>query len=161
MTPRAVEPIRKSVIVNTSAERAFALFTERFDAIKPREHNLLAVPIAETIFEPHVGGHIYDVGVDGSRCEWSRVLAFDPPTCIVFSWDIGPTWQLERDPGRTSEVEVRFIAESDRRTRVELEHRHLERHGEGWRSVADGVDGDAGWPLYLGRFADLATTDVP
>lgn len=161
MTPRAVEPIRKSVVVNTSAERAFALFTQRFDAIKPREHNLLAVPIAATIFEPRVGGHIYDVGVDGSRCEWSRVLAFDPPTRIVFSWDIGPTWQLERDPGKTSEVEVRFIAESDRRTRVELEHRHLERHGEGWRSVANGVDGDAGWPLYLGRFADLATTEVP
>lgn len=159
MTSPAVEPIRKSVVVNASAARAFALFTERFDAIKPREHNLLAVPIAETIFEPHVGGHIYDVGLDGSRCEWSRVLVFDPPLRIVFSWDIGPTWQLESDPRRTSEVEVRFIAESDDRTRVELEHRHLERHGDGWRSVAEGVEGDAGWPLYLRRYAELALAE--
>ncbi|OCB52838.1 ATPase [Mycobacterium vulneris] len=155
--PAEVEPIRKSVVVNAAADRAFALFIDRFDAIKPREHNLLAVPIAQTVFEPHVGGHIYDVGTDGSRCEWARVLIYDPPTRVVFSWDIGPTWQVETDPNRTSEVEVRFIAEAADRTRVELVHRHLERHGEGWRSVADGVGGDAGWPLYLDRFLDVVT----
>lgn len=157
MMPAEVEPIRKSVVVNAAADRAFALFIDRFDAIKPREHNLLAVPIAQTVFEPHVGGHIYDVGTDGSRCEWARVLIYDPPTRVVFSWDIGPTWQVETDPNRTSEVEVRFIAEAADRTRVELVHRHLERHGEGWRSVADGVGGDAGWPLYLDRFLDVVT----
>lgn len=158
MSPSAAEPVRKQIVVNTGVERAFRLFVDQFDAIKPREHNLLAVPIAETVFEPRVGGHIYDVGVDGSRCEWSRVLAYDPPTRVVFSWDIGPTWQLETDPATTSEVEVRFIAESADRTRVELEHRHLERHGTGWRAVADGIGGDAGWPLYLSRYAELAGT---
>lgn len=158
MSPSAAEPVRKQIVVNTGVERAFRLFVDQFDAIKPREHNLLAVPIAETVFEPRVGGHIYDVGVDGSRCEWSRVLAYDPPTRVVFSWDIGPTWQLETDLATTSEVEVRFIAESADRTRVELEHRHLERHGTGWRAVADGIDGDAGWPLYLSRYAELAGT---
>jgi len=156
MNPSGVEPIRKSIVVNTGVERAFALFIDQFDAIKPREHNLLSVPIAETVFEPRAGGHVYDVGVDGSRCEWSRVLAYEPPSRVVISWDIGPTWQLEADPAKTSEVEVRFIAESDDRTRVELEHRHLDRHGEGWQAVADGVDGDAGWPLYLRRYGDLA-----
>ena len=156
MNPSGVEPIRKSIVVNTGVERAFALFIDQFDAIKPREHNLLSVPIAETVFEPRAGGHVYDVGVDGSRCEWSRVLAYEPPSRVVISWDIGPTWQLEADPAKTSEVEVRFIAESDDRTRVELEHRHLERHGEGWQAVADGVDGDAGWPLYLSRYGNLA-----
>jgi uncharacterized protein YndB with AHSA1/START domain len=156
MNPSGVEPIRKSIVVNTGVERAFALFIDQFDAIKPREHNLLSVPIAETVFEPRAGGHVYDVGVDGSRCEWSRVLAYEPPSRVVISWDIGPTWQLEADPAKTSEVEVRFIAESDDRTRVELEHRHLDRHGEGWQAVADGVDGDAGWPLYLSRYGDLA-----
>src|ERR1700730_10972035 len=160
MTSPAVEPIRKSVVVNTDVERAFALFTNGFDAVKPREHNLLTVPIAETVFEPRVGGHIYDVGLDGSRCEWSRVLVFNPPHRVVFSWDIGPTWQLETDPSKTSEVEVRFIAESDQRTRVELEHRHLERHGTDWRAVAEGVDGIAGWPLYLNRYVDLALREV-
>jgi hypothetical protein len=78
---------------------------------------------------------------------------------VVFSWDIGPTWQLEGDPAKTSEVEVRFIAEAKERTRVELEHRHLERHGAGWRGVADGVDGQAGWPLYLSRYAEVVATE--
>jgi uncharacterized protein YndB with AHSA1/START domain len=160
VTERIVEPIRKSVVVNAGVERAFALFIDRFDAIKPREHNLLSVPIAETVFEPRVGGHIYDKGVDGSRCDWSRVLVYEPPVRVVFSWDIGPTWQLETDPARTSEVEVRFLAESSDMTRVELEHRHLERHGTGWQAVADGVDGDAGWPLYLHRYVELAMTDA-
>jgi uncharacterized protein YndB with AHSA1/START domain len=152
-----VQPIRKSVTVNAPVEQAFALFVDRFDSIKPREHNLLAVPIAKTVFEPRIGGHIYDVGDDGSECRWARVLAYEPPTRLMFSWDIDPTWQLEPDPARTSEVEVRFIAESDARTRVELEHRHLERHGSGWRSVADGVEGEAGWPLYLHRYAEAVT----
>ena len=74
---------------------------------------------------------------------------------MVFTWDIGPTWQLEPDPSRASEVEVRFTAESDQRTRVDLEHRKLDRHGPGWQAVAEGVDGDAGWPLYLGRYTHL------
>lgn len=160
MTKRVSESIRKSVVVNAGVERAFALFIDRFDAIKPREHNLLSAPIAETVFEPHVGGHIYDVGVDGSRCEWSRVLVYEPPSRVVFSWDIGPTWKLETDPALTSEVEVRFFAESTASTRVELEHRHLDRHGIGWQAVADGVDGDAGWPLYLRRYVDLAMTEA-
>jgi uncharacterized protein YndB with AHSA1/START domain len=155
-----ISPIRKSVVVNAGVERAFALFVDKFDAIKPREHNLLAAPIAETVFEPRVGGHIYDVGIDGSRCEWARVLAYEPPSRVVFSWDIGPTWQLESDPTKTSEVEVRFIAESSDRTRVELEHRHLDRHGTGWRSVADGVGGDEGWPLYLSRYVEMAMTEA-
>jgi uncharacterized protein YndB with AHSA1/START domain len=160
VTERVSESIRKSVVVNAGVERSFALFIDRFDAIKPREHNLLSVPIAETVFEPRVGGHIYDIGVDGSRCEWSRVLVYEPPLRVVFSWDIGPTWELENDPARTSEVEVRFFAESAATTRVELEHRHLDRHGTGWQAVADGVDGAAGWPLYLGRYVDMAMTEA-
>jgi uncharacterized protein YndB with AHSA1/START domain len=147
--------VAHDVVVNAPIERAFAVFTERFGDFKPREHNLLAVPIAETVFEPRVGGHIYDRGVDGSVCRWARILAYEPPNRVLFSWDIGPTWQLEADQSKTSEVEVRFTAESDERTRVDLEHRHLYRHGPGWESVADGIDGDAGWPLYLDRYARL------
>lgn len=148
------------VVVNAPIERAFAVFTERFGAIKPREHNLLAVPIAETVLEPRVGGHIYDRGVDGSVCRWARILAFEPPRRLVFAWDIGATWQLETDPAKASEVEVRFTAQSAERTLVEIEHRHLDRHGPGWQSLADGVDGDAGWPLYLGRYTQLLGTEV-
>jgi uncharacterized protein YndB with AHSA1/START domain len=107
------------------------------------------------VFEPRVRGHIYDRAVDGSECRWARILAYEPPHRVVFSWDIGPQWQIETDPERTSEVEVRFVAESENRTRVELEHRHVDRHGPGWQSLSEGVDGDEGWPLYLARYAAL------
>jgi uncharacterized protein YndB with AHSA1/START domain len=155
MTQIRSETIRHDVVVDAPLDRAFRVFTEKFGDFKPREHNLLSVPIAETVFEAHVGGHIYDRGVDGSLCKWARIVAFEPPNRVVFTWDIGPTWQVETDLSRTSEVEVRFTAESGERTRVELEHRHIERHGDGWESVAAGVGGDGGWPLYLGRYAGL------
>jgi uncharacterized protein YndB with AHSA1/START domain len=147
--------VRSEIVVNAPVERAFTVFTADFGRIKPREHNLLAVDIADTVLEAREGGRIYDRGVDGSECVWARVLAFEPPHRLVFSWDIGPTWQVETDPGRSSEVEVRFVAETPERTRVELEHRHLERHGQGWEGVRDGVGADQGWPLYLQRYASL------
>jgi uncharacterized protein YndB with AHSA1/START domain len=149
--------VRKDIVVDVPLEHAFAAFTERFGDFKPPEHNLLDVAIAETVFEPRVGGHIYDRGIDGSECRWARVLAYDPPDRVVFSWDIGPQWQLEPDPENTSEVEVRFVADGPDRTRVELEHRHIDRHGPGWQAVSGAVDGGQGWPLYLDRFASLVS----
>jgi uncharacterized protein YndB with AHSA1/START domain len=146
--------IRTDVVVDAPQDRAFRVFTEQFDMIKPREHNMLEVDIADSVFEPREGGRVYDRGVDGSECQWARVLAYEPPDRIVITWDISPRWQIEDDLSRASEVEVRFIAESAERTRVELEHRHLDRHGEGWESLSEGVAGDQGWPLYLSRFAD-------
>ncbi len=154
-TQSADMSVRNSIVVDAPIERAFSVFTEDFGSVKPREHNLLGVDIAETVFEPRVGGHLYDRGVDGSECRWSRVLAYEPPNRLVISWDISPQWQLETDLDKTSEVEVRFVAEGPERTRVELEHRHLERHGEGWEAVRDGVASDGGWPLYLQRFAEV------
>jgi uncharacterized protein YndB with AHSA1/START domain len=145
---------KTDIVVDVSQERAFRVFTEEFDRIKPREHNMLDVDIAESVFEPHVGGHIYDRGVDGSECRWARVLAYEPPERLVFTWDISPHWQLETDLARASEVEVRFISESPDRTRVELEHRNLDRHGDGWEGLREGVGGADGWPLYLSRYAD-------
>ena len=157
MSQDVATPVRKHVVVDVPVEKAFAAFTERLGDFKPPEHNLLSVPIAETVFEPFVGGHIVDRGEDGSECRWARVLAFDPPERVVFSWDISPQWQIVTDPDEASEVEVRFVAETPQRTRVELEHRHLDRHGPGWEAVRDGVETDGGWPLYLERFASVAS----
>lgn len=156
MTQEAVAQVRKSILVEVPIEKAFDVFMQRFGDFKPPEHNLLGVPIAETVFEARVGGHIYDRGEDGTECRWARVLAYDPPHRVVFSWDIGPTWQLETDPENSSEVEVRFVAEGTG-TRVELEHRHLDRHGPGWQAVSEGVESEGGWPLYLERYARLLT----
>jgi uncharacterized protein YndB with AHSA1/START domain len=156
MTTQAQDTsVRTQVVVDVPIERAFSVFTEDFDSIKPREHNMLAVEIAETVFEAREGGRIYDRGVDGSECQWARVLAYEPPDRVVFSWDITPQWQIESDHEKTSEVEVRFISETPERTRVELEHRNLDRHGEGWESARDSVGSEGGWPLYLQRFAEL------
>jgi uncharacterized protein YndB with AHSA1/START domain len=154
-TPAQQTSTTTRVVVDAPIERAFRVFTADFDRIKPREHNLLGTEIAETVFEPHVGGSIYDRAVDGRLCRWARVLAFEPPHRIVFTWDISPHWQLETDLDKTSEVEVRFVSESPNRTRVELEHRNLERHGAGWESERDAIAGDGGWPLYLQRYVDL------
>jgi uncharacterized protein YndB with AHSA1/START domain len=155
MTQADAATIRRQIMVNAPIERAFAVFTGRFGDFKPPEHNLLGAPIAETVFEPRAGGSIVDRAADGSECRWARILVFEPPDRVVFSWDISPRWTIETDQAQTSEVEVRFYPESPTRTRVELEHRHLDRHGPGWEAVADGVAGPEGWPLYLARFTAL------
>jgi uncharacterized protein YndB with AHSA1/START domain len=144
--------VRHSVVIEAPIERAFDVFTQDFDRIKPREHNLLGVDIAESVFEPRVGGYVLDRGVDGSECRWARVLAYERPHRVLFSWDISPHWQIESDIDRASEVEVRFIAETATRTRVQLEHRNLDRHGQDWEALRDGVGGNEGWPLYLQRY---------
>ena len=151
--------MRKEIVVDAPVERAFAVFTERIGDFKPPEHNLLQVPIAVTVFEPRVGGHIIDRGADGTECRWASILAYDPPHRVAFSWNIGPSWQIEPDPANRSEVEVRFTALGDDRTRVELEHRNIDRHGPGWQAVHDGIEGEAGWPLYLSRYASLFTEE--
>lgn len=158
MTSSDVTVVRREIVVDTSKAAAFALFTERFGDFKPPEHNLLGAPITETVFEPRVGGHIYDRAGDGTECRWARILSYEPPDRVVFSWDISPHWQVETDPERASEVEVRFVEETPTRTRLELEHRNLGRHGPGWEGVRDGVADASGWPLYLERYRALTTS---
>src|SRR5713101_3694228 len=154
-TPTADTTVHASIVVDAPLARAFKVFTEDFGSFKPPEHNMLGVEIAETVFEPRVGGRLYDRGVDGSTCNWARVLIYEPPNRVVLSWDISPTWQIETDPTKTSEWEVRFSAETSERTRVDIEHRNLDRHGDGWEGVREGVAGDQGWPLYIRRYATL------
>ena len=129
------------IIVEAPIERAFSVFTEEMESWWDPEHHLIEA--AEMVVEPRVGGHIFDRAADGSECHWSRVLAYDPPSLFVFSWDINTRWEIETDLEKTSEVAVTFTAEAPGRTRVELEHRHLDRHGEGWEGMRDAVG--QGW----------------
>jgi uncharacterized protein YndB with AHSA1/START domain len=155
MTAQAQDTsVRARIVVDVPIEHAFAVFTANA-RWKPPEHNLLGVEIAESIFEAYEGGYVYDRGVDGSECRWARVLVYEPPDRIVLGWLITPEWRIDLEAGATSEVEVRFLAEAPERTRVEIQHRHLERHGQGWESLRDAVGAPGGWPLYLRRFADL------
>ncbi len=151
--------VRSSIVVEVPIDRAFAVFTREIGSWWPPEHHILEGELAEMVFEPRVGGHVYDRGVDGSECRWARVLAFEPPHRIVISWDISLQWQVESDPTRASEVEVRFASEAPGRTRVELEHRKLHHHGEGWEQMRDAVGSPDGWDAGLAAFATrLATT---
>ncbi|MDQ1429593.1 MAG: hypothetical protein QOF40_195 [Actinomycetota bacterium] len=145
--------VQTSIVVDAPLDRAFTTFTRDIVTWWPPEHHLLDGELADIVFEPHVGGHIYDRAVDGRECHWARVLAYEPPNRIVFSWDISLQWQLETDPERTSEVEVRFVADGPTRTRVELEHRKLERHGDGWEGMRDAVGSPDGWAKGLVAYA--------
>jgi len=157
MTMQATDTaVRESIVVNAPIERAFSVFTDGIATWWPPEHHILQAELAEMVFEPHVSGHVYDRGVDGSECRWARVLAYEPPNRLVFSWDINTQWQIETDPDKTSEVEVRFISDGQERTRVELEHRNLDRHGGGWENMRDAVGSPEGWRIGVQRFAAAA-----
>ena len=155
MTTQAADTsVRTSVVVDAPIERAFSVFTDEIGSWWPPDHHILEAELAEMVFEPREGGHVYDRGVDGSECRWARVLAYEPPNRVVISWDINGQWRIETDPEKTSEIEVRFLAETPDRTRVELEHRNLDRHGEGWEQMRDAVGSPDGWAVGLQHFAD-------
>jgi uncharacterized protein YndB with AHSA1/START domain len=135
--------VTATTTVEVPVERAFTVFTEGIGTWWNADHHIIEAPLSHMVFEPFVGGHVYDVGTDGSECRWSRVLVYDPPTRVVFSWDINPQWQVESDPARCSEVEVTFTADGPSRTRVVLQHQHLDRHGEGWTAMPEAVG--RGW----------------
>jgi uncharacterized protein YndB with AHSA1/START domain len=145
--------VRKTITVRAPRERAFTVFTERFGTWWPAEHHIGAADLADAIIEPRVGGRYYERGVDGSECDWGRVLAYDPPDRVVLSWHLQGDWKYHPDPAKASEIEVRFIAEGPDRTRVELEHRHIERHDLA-DDVLRGIDSPDGWSGILQRYAD-------
>ncbi len=145
--------VRASIVVDAPPEEAFHVFTEDIGSWWNPDHHILDGELAEMVFEPRVGGHVIDRATDGKECRWARVLAYDPPRRFVISWDIDLHWQRETDPARTSEIEVVFTPQAPEQTLVQLEHRHLERHGEGWEGMREAVGSTGGWPGGLERLA--------
>src|SRR5262245_55782942 len=145
--------VNKSVVVNAPIERTFEVFTARFDTWWPRTHHIGTVEPFEAIIEPHAGGRYYERGADGTECEWGRVLEFDPPAHLALSWHLNHDFAYDADPERASRVDITFLAESPTLTRVELVHSQIERHGEHWQGVRDGVGGEGGWQQILDDFA--------
>jgi uncharacterized protein YndB with AHSA1/START domain len=144
--------VTTQTVVDAPIDHAFRVFTEGIGSWWDPNHHILEAELAEMVFEPRVGGHIIDRGTDGSECRWARVLAYDPPSRVCFSWDINLRWQLETDPAKASEIEVTFTEDGPDRTRVVLTHHYLDRHGEGWEAMRDAVG--SGWTLD--RFAEVA-----
>jgi uncharacterized protein YndB with AHSA1/START domain len=150
--------VRAATEVEAPIERAFRVFTEDIGSWWDPTHHVLRGELAGMVFEPRAGGHIIDRGVDGTECRWARVLAYEPPHRILFSWDVNPRWEVEADPRKSSEVEVRFTELEGGGTRVELEHRHLDRHGDGWEQMRDAVASPGGWPAGMIAFTARVET---
>ena len=150
----SVAPVRKSVSVNVSTQRAFEIFANQMIRWWPPTHTILKVTPRAHIIEPKAGGRWYSVGVDGSECDTGKVLVWEPPSRLVLVWQLTPEWQY--DPGLHTEVEIRFMPEGSG-TRVELEHRQLERMGEKADAVRTQIDSAGGWTAILESFK--ATTN--
>ncbi len=150
-------PVRKTVRVNAPPERAFRIFTDGMGRWWPKSHHIGAADLDALVIEPKAGGRWYERGIDGSECEVGKVLVFAPPTRLVLAWQLTAEWKF--DPGLITEVEVLFIAEGANATRVELEHRNLERYGEradGFRTI---IDSPEGWGGLLQLFKQTAEQD--
>jgi uncharacterized protein YndB with AHSA1/START domain len=146
--------VTKAITVEAPIEHAFSVFTAGFDRWGPRGHHIGEADLAEAVMEAREGGRFYEKSVDGSECEWGRVLAWDPPNRVVLAWQLTAEWQY--DPDFLTEVEVRFTADGPGRTQVELEHRNLERYGEDMEKVRAAVGSDDGWGGLLRTYAQAA-----
>lgn len=147
--------VKKHIVVETSQQRAFRVFTDGISRWWPREHHVGASPLERMIVEPHAGGRWYSICQDGSEVEVGKVLAWHPPDRLVLAWQLTAQWQY--DPSFSTEVEVGFIAEGPRRTRVELEHRQLERFGGDAETMQTTFDSDDAWAGSLAAFARTTT----
>ncbi len=156
MSTETIPAVRRSVTVNAPIDKAFRVFTEGFDGWWPRTHKLGPADLGEAVLERRQGGRWYERGVDGSECDWGQVLVYEPPHRLVLTWQISTEWQPEPDPARASEVHVTFTELAAGQTRVDLEHRALERHGSGATDMVAAVSGEGGWGGILDRFAEAA-----
>lgn len=148
------QPLRKQIEVDVPQERAFRVFTENVDAWWPRNHKIGPAALKTAVMEPQQGGRWYEIDEDGSQCEWGKVLVWDPPRRLVLAWQINGEWQF--DPELITEIEVIFTPEGPRRTRVDLEHRYLERMGPLGEGMRKTFESECGWPGLLGLFKQTA-----
>jgi uncharacterized protein YndB with AHSA1/START domain len=154
-SPAPVPPLTGTITVGVPVERAFRVFTGSIDTWWPRMYHIGQAEMAEAVLEPKEGGRWYERGVDGTECDWGRVLAWDPPHRLVVTWQINGHWQFDRDPGHASEIEVRFTADGPGQTTVELEHRLLERLTDG-QAIQGAIHSGGGWNAILELFAKAA-----
>jgi uncharacterized protein YndB with AHSA1/START domain len=153
-----MDPVRKEVVVEAPVERAFRVFTAKYDSWWPREHHIGKADLESAVMEPREGGRWYEIGVDGSECDWGKVLVWDPPKRVLLAWNLNADW--EYDPSLTTEVEVSFIPVGPMKTRVVLEHRYMERFGEKAAQTREGLDSEQGWAMHLGLFAKTVEREL-
>ncbi|MGB2626320.1 MAG: SRPBCC family protein [Candidatus Acidiferrum sp.] len=156
MAPELIQStvVRKTLRVEVPAERAFQVFTERMGMWWPPSHHVGVTPFRDILIDKKQGGRWYEINVAGAECVWGTVLAYEPPKKVVLSWHLQPDWSFSADLAKASEVALEFIAEGPETTRVEFEHRHLDRHGLGWEKMREQVGADGGWPMILKLYVE-------
>lgn len=151
--------VRKVVTVQAPPEVAWQVFTEQMGRWWPLAvYKIGKANAVDVIIQPSVGGRWYERGDDGSTCDWGSVLSWEPPERLVLSWDITADWQY--DPDLKTEIEVRFIAESKKATRVELEHRKLDRYGSRRDQMRHIFETEGDWGRLLAAFAQTAADSI-
>jgi uncharacterized protein YndB with AHSA1/START domain len=146
------EPIHQAVTVPVPVAQAFTTFTD-LARWWPREYTWAGDTLEDIGIDPREGGHCYERGPFGFTCHWGRVLVWDPPTRLAFTWQIAPDRVPEPNPDKASEVEVRFAPAGTSSTRATLEHRAFARHGEAGDAYREALASPEGWPLILDRYA--------
>lgn len=150
--------IQRTVTVPVPVDRAFTVFTERFNTWWPPAYHIGSVDMSEAVLEQKEGGRWYERGVDGSECDWGVVLTWEPPTRLVVTWQINGQWKYDPDPAHASEIEVRFAADGPQQTVVELEHRYLERLAD-YRELLGAIGGEGGWSRILEQYSAATRTE--
>jgi uncharacterized protein YndB with AHSA1/START domain len=149
-------PVRRSITVSASPPQAFEVFARHIDRWWPHSHSIGSAPMSGVTIEPFAGGRWYETGADGSECNWGRVLAWEPPYRLLLAWQIGGDWKF--DPDLVTEVEITLTEEGANRTRVDLEHRHLERMGDKAQTMAESIGSPNGWSAILAQYASACST---
>jgi uncharacterized protein YndB with AHSA1/START domain len=156
-----IDPIRQDLELSVPVERAFALFTQHLALWWPREYTWGQDVLEEIGIEAREGGRCYEVGPHGFRCDWGRVIGWEPPRRLSLTWQISPRREPQPDPAQASTIEVVFAAPRPGVTRMTFEHRDFERHGAGAREYRDAMASPQGWPWILERYVRAATPDGP
>lgn len=152
--PAPMATVKRTLRVEVPIEKAFNVFVERMGEWWPATHHIAPQPFTQVIVEQHAGGRWFERDASGAECEWGRVLLCEPPRKLILSWNLQPDWKFSPDPARASEVALEFFAEGPAATRLEFEHRYLERHGEGYERMRMGVDSPGGWTAILTQFSE-------
>jgi uncharacterized protein YndB with AHSA1/START domain len=151
----SIPAIRGKITIDVPVDHAFQVFTSSFNTWWPHEFHIGQTDIAEAIIEPRKGGRWYERGIDGSECDWGRVLVWEPPHRLVITWQINGRWQFDPDPTRASEVEVLFSADGPEQTTVQLTHQYFDRL-EGGQAIHEAMRDEGNWSALLGLFAKAA-----
>jgi uncharacterized protein YndB with AHSA1/START domain len=145
--------VKRTIRVDVPIEKAFQIFVERMGDWWPASHHIGAAAFAAIVLEQQEGGRWFERDSKGTECEWGRVLLWEPPQRLILSWNLQLDWKYSPDPERASEVALQFVAEGPAATRLDFEHRHLERHGEGYEKMLASVGSPGGWPMIREKFA--------